>query len=60
MALNRVAERGLRGGIVYDSLHLQAALKKKVDLLVTLNVKDFERLIEPGEIEIVNPLSVKP
>ena len=60
LAMNRVAIRELRGGILYDSLHLQAAVKKSIGALVTLNVKDYTRLIEPDELEIVNPLTKGP
>ena len=34
----------LTGGIIYDALHLQAAIKAKVDRLYTANLRDFQRL----------------
>lgn len=60
LAINRVASQFLQGPIIYDALHVQAALKKKVEAIVTLNEKDFNRLIKPGEIKIINPLSTSP
>lgn len=59
-AIGRVVERSLRGAIIYDALHIQAALKKKVDAIITLNETDFARLIKPGEINIINPLNTSP
>lgn len=59
-AIGRALDRSLRGGVIYDSLHIQAAIKKKVDALVTLNSKDFTRLIEPAELRIINPADEAP
>lgn len=42
--LKNVTELGLSGGIIYDAITLYAAEKSKVDQLLTLNVRDFERL----------------
>jgi predicted nucleic acid-binding protein len=36
----------LTGGGIFDALIAQAALKAKVDCLITLNPKDFTRLGE--------------
>ncbi len=58
--MERLAFFSLRGPIIYDALHLQAALKEKVSAIVTLNEKDFARLIKPGEIKIINPLNTSP
>lgn len=49
-AIKRVKERGLRGGAIYDSLILQAAIKKKAEALYTWNRADFDRLSEGIEI----------
>lgn len=43
-ALRRCADRGLGSGIIYDALHLQAAIKAKVEVLYTNNLRDFQRL----------------
>lgn len=39
-----LAERGLAGGGNYDALILHAATKAQVDVIVTLNGKDFARI----------------
>jgi len=54
-AVKRLADKQLRGGIVYDALHLQAALKKEIPNLVTFNEKDFLRLINDDEIIVHIP-----
>lgn len=43
-AVHRCSSRGLISGVIYDALHLQAAIKAKVGAFYTANVKDFERL----------------
>jgi len=43
-AILRCGRLGLTSGIIYNALHLQAAIKAKVDVLFTSNLKDFERL----------------
>ena len=43
-ALARCAERNLISGVIYDALHLQAAIKADAQVLYTANVRDFERL----------------
>ena len=40
----RLAERGLVGGVTYDALILHTATKAQVDVIVTLNAKDFNRI----------------
>ncbi len=59
-AIQRTAKKNLRGGVIYDAFHLQAALKKKIPALVTFNSKDFRRLVDPSEIEIVDALMQSP
>lgn len=44
-AVDRCTELGLRGGVIYDALHFQAAIKANVDVLYTANLKNFNRLI---------------
>ena len=45
-ALQRMTSLGLPGGSVYDALHARASLKKKVDILLSLNTEHFVRLGE--------------
>jgi predicted nucleic acid-binding protein len=52
--IKRVRERNLHGGVIYDALILQAALKKKARQVYTWNVGDFQRLAK-DEIEISEP-----
>ena len=46
IALRRCAQKELISGIIYDALHLQAAIKAGAHTLYTANFKDFERLWE--------------
>lgn len=48
-ALHRCAQKGLVSGVIYDALHLQAALKAEVSVLYTHNFSDFERLLTPDD-----------
>ncbi|MHC4379026.1 MAG: type II toxin-antitoxin system VapC family toxin [Planctomycetota bacterium] len=48
-ALHRCAQKGLVSGVIYDALHLQAALKAEVSVLYTNNFSDFERLLDPAD-----------
>ena len=43
-ALQRCARLGLISGVVYDALHLQAAIKAQANVLFTANYADFQRL----------------
>lgn len=45
-AVARVAGLSFTGGSIYDALHAQAALKAKVEVILTLNKKHFIRLGE--------------
>ena len=49
----RCAELGLRSGAVYDALHV--AVAPKADVLLTFNVRDFERLVQPDGPRVVVP-----
>jgi hypothetical protein len=42
--LRNLAATGTGGGIVYDSLLVKAAEIAQVDVLLTLNLKHFQRL----------------
>jgi predicted nucleic acid-binding protein len=51
-ALQRCARLG--SGIIYDALHLQAAIKARAKVLYTANLRDFQRLADenlPFEIK---------
>lgn len=58
-AMQRVNLRLIRGGVIYDALHVQSAIKKRIKTLVTFNMKDFERLVDPEELRVLNPLTEK-
>lgn len=53
-AMNRVKERRLRSGAIYDALIYQAAVKKKVKAIYTWNTDDFSRLAD-SNIAILTP-----
>ena len=48
-AIAQSEARGVRGGAVYDLLHLAAARKAAVEALVTLDIRDFQALSRPGD-----------
>ena len=52
--LDESSSRGVAGGLMYDARILAAARKAGADLLLTLNVRDYERL-DPGNVRIVVP-----
>lgn len=54
-ALAAADSRGVRGGAVYDLLHLAAARKAGVERLLTLDVRDFQALTLPGDPRIESP-----
>jgi predicted nucleic acid-binding protein len=47
--------RGIRGGAIYDYLHLVAARKAGAARLYTLNVGDFRAFHRSGDPEIASP-----
>ncbi|MFA6271124.1 MAG: PIN domain-containing protein [Candidatus Paceibacterota bacterium] len=47
--------RGIRGGAIYDYLHLVAARKAGAAKLYTLNLGDFRAFHRPGDPEIACP-----
>ncbi|HUP43329.1 MAG TPA: PIN domain-containing protein [Thermoanaerobaculia bacterium] len=53
--LQRVAELGLAGGVIYDALIARAAESSRVDRLVTLNERDFRRAWPEGTDRITGP-----
>lgn len=54
-ALAEAEARGVRGGAVYDLLHLVAARKAGAARLLTLDVRDFQALVRPGDPRIESP-----
>lgn len=54
-ALNKARAHGVRGGAVYDYMHLVAARKGMADVLYTLNPSDFQHLHREGDPEIRRP-----
>ncbi len=56
--LQAVAEcepRGIRGGAIYDYLHLASAKKAGASCLYTLNIRHFLAFHRPGDPEILHP-----
>jgi predicted nucleic acid-binding protein len=54
-AFDESSARGVRGGAIYDYLHLVAARKARASALYTLNISDFRSFHHPGDPEIVHP-----
>lgn len=55
LTIKAMSEKGLSGGIIYDALIAKAALKAKADRLLTLNKKDFEKIVPGNEIILYSP-----
>lgn len=54
-ALREAESRGVRGGAVFDYLHLVAARKAKAAKFYTLNISHFRAFLRAGDPEIVHP-----
>lgn len=54
-AFDESSSRGVRGGAIYDYLHLAAARKARAPVLYTLNISDFRSFHRPGDPQIVHP-----
>ena len=54
-AFGECQKRGVRGGAVYDLLHLIAARKAGVEALVTLDRRDFQAFSQPDDPRIESP-----
>jgi predicted nucleic acid-binding protein len=52
-ALSEAHERGIRGGAIYDYLHLASARGRAAPRLYTLNLGHFRAFWRPGDPEIV-------
>ena len=50
--LDKMCDADLKGGIVYDAIIVECALKSKVDEILTLNPKDFSRLSANSSLRI--------
>ena len=49
-ALRRRADLSLVSAVIYDALHVQAAIKIGATIIYTDNLKDFTRLVTPDLI----------
>lgn len=54
-ALAECEVRGVRGGAIYDWLHLAAARKAGAEVLFTLDLRDFQSLARPGDPRVAMP-----
>jgi predicted nucleic acid-binding protein len=54
-ALDQARVHGVRGGAVYDYMHLVAARKGQAEVIYTLNLADFHQLKREGDPEIRSP-----
>ena len=54
-AFEEAESRGVRGGAIYDFLHLVAARHHGMEKLHTLNLSHFQSFWRPGDPEIVHP-----
>jgi predicted nucleic acid-binding protein len=54
-ALEQARRHGVRGGGVYDFMHLVAARKVGADILYTVNFSDFRHLTREGDPEVRSP-----
>lgn len=54
-AFEQAEARGVRGGAIYDYLHLFAARKAAAKKFFTLNLSDFLSFQRPGDPEILSP-----
>lgn len=58
--LANLAHQGIGGGIVYDALIAAAAEKSEVDLLLTSNLHDFQRIWPNGLSRLGSPQTYQP
>ena len=55
IVISHLTENDYIGGVIYDALIYQAAIKSHSDKLITLNKKDFDRLNIDKKLDIVTP-----
>jgi predicted nucleic acid-binding protein len=48
-------KRGVRGGGVYDYMHLVTARKANAEIIYTINLSDFHHFLRDGDPEIRRP-----
>ncbi|QLA14711.1 type II toxin-antitoxin system VapC family toxin [Desulfolutivibrio sulfoxidireducens] len=53
--IQELAARGLPGGIIYDALHVRAAMVGRAQKIVSFNRADFERLLFLADSELTVP-----
>ncbi|MFY9660783.1 MAG: PIN domain-containing protein [Terriglobales bacterium] len=53
--LQAAANSGLRGGIIYDALHVRCAEKARCDRIYTFNIPDFLRVAPQIGKQILRP-----
>lgn len=58
-ALREAERRGVRGGAVFDYMHLVAARYAKAPRLYTLNLSDFQAFRREGDPEILSPDAIR-
>lgn len=60
--IRRLADSGVVGGIVYDTVIAEVARLGKVEYLLTLDVPHFERVVESQQIQlqVISPLTTRP
>lgn len=54
-AQQQARAHGVRGGAIYDFMHLIAARKARADTLLTLNLTDFLHLHREGDPDVRQP-----
>ena len=54
-AMRESQPRGVRGGAIFDYLHLVAARKARAKRLYTLNVANFRSFHRPGDPDVLHP-----
>jgi predicted nucleic acid-binding protein len=53
--IKHLSESNIIGGVIYDALILQAAIKANVDYVITLNETDFKRVYPDFVDKIISP-----
>ena len=55
IVVQRLSRQGLAGGVVYDALIAEAAVKGGAECIVTLNVSDFRRVTQGMSLSVREP-----
>jgi predicted nucleic acid-binding protein len=53
--LTHMSASAVSGGVIYDALILYAAIKVEIDQILTLNVKDFQRIFLSLADKVTSP-----